>query len=105
MDATTFRASERDPRVANCASAGYGRPSGPGMAAQSPNAHTVGWLVLRMVASTTIRPRGSCATGILTAAAFGTIPAVKMIVPASMDSSARWTRPGSIARTGVPARM
>ena len=40
-----------------------------------------------------------------TAAGLGTMPAASTMVPASMVASARWTRPGSIERTGVEVRM
>ena len=55
--ASMLRARCRASRTVCCAKAGYGRPSGPGIAAQSPSAHTLAWLRLRIVSSTAIRPR------------------------------------------------
>ena len=105
ITAWMLRARCRASRTVCCASAGYGRPSGPGIAAQSPSAHTFAWLRLRIVPSTAIRPRWSCTTGIAVATALGTMPAASTIVPASMISFATRTRPASIARTGVETRM
>ena len=101
MAAAMLRARCRASRTVCWASAGYGRPSGPGIAAQSPSAHTCGWLRLRIVASTAIRPRWSRTTGIALATTFGTMPAESTIVLASMLSFSSRTRPASIDRTAV----
>jgi hypothetical protein len=86
----------RASRTVCWASAGQGRPSGPGIGAQSPSAHPWGWLRLRIVASTEIRPRWSRTTGIALAMALGMMPAVSTMVSASMVSFSSRTRPASI---------
>ena len=57
-----------------------------------------------MVGSTTMRPLLSFSTGRPATTGLGTVPAARTIVSAAMVSSARWTLPGSMARTRVSVR-
>jgi hypothetical protein len=100
-EAAMFRAATLAARTACCARAGYTPPFGAGVAAQSPMAHTCGWLTLRRAVSVTIRPFRSRSTSIAEDTGLGTIPGASTMVSASTMPSFHRTRPGSMATTGV----